>query len=64
MHNFKIIILFPFILEIIIVFSSFNYKRKYFYLYSCIFLNLFSKRNECIFKIKIDFFLFKYFKVL
>ena len=49
MHNSNNIISFPFIFEIIIIFSGFNDKRKYFYLHSCIFLNLFSNRNECIF---------------
>ena len=32
-----------------------------FFLYSGIFLNLFSKKNECIFKLKLILFLFKYF---
>ena len=36
------------IFEIIIIFSCLNDKRKDFYLDSCIFLNLFSKKNECI----------------
>ena len=48
MHNSHNIILFPFIFEIIIIFSSLNDKRKILYLHSCIFLNLFSKRHECI----------------
>ena len=47
MHNSNNIVLFSSIFEIIIVFSCFKDKRKYFYLHSYIFLVLFSKRNEC-----------------
>ena len=49
MHNSHHIILFSFIFEIIIICSSFNVKKNYFIYTHVFILNLFSKRNECIF---------------
>ena len=53
MCNSNNIVLFLFIFDIIVDFSRLNNKIKYFYIHSCIFLVLFSKRNECIVYMKI-----------
>ena len=60
MHNSNNLVLFTSIFEIIIVFSLVKNKRKYF-LYTHIFIVLFSKRNECIFEMKIYSFIIKIF---
>ena len=51
MHNSKNIIVFPFVFDIL------NFQdlmtRENIFIYTCIFLNLFYKMNECIFEIYI-----------
>ena len=39
-------------------------RKNIFYLHSCIFLFLFSKRNDCIFEVKIYPLVIKYFEFL